>query len=527
MPNLDFAGGLLNSYFDTINQERTRQDQNKLAAANFLLQSGRLKDYNDLLPIIGDLGEPGISVKKGAGGKSKGAISHHDVLGALINPILQGQTGGAAAPTSGVAGAMAPPAATTSGQTNPPGAPMASAVPASPAAAAPASRGPLFTEDEMLARHNAALDRERAANLDVFKQQQQAETQRQVAVEHARYRNIPWAPGNVAGKDIPADTTQDTLGNPIDRASGNYRTRVLPNGDREYMPVTAAPKVATPPTVGSFGDYVLSKQKESGTKLDSKGVLAALTEYQRAKGVMTPGERQAMAKDLATFRAGLGTPEAEDIPVLAQTATIGTKVTPYFDISTAKDKPLAQKRAIQQGIIPVDKAQAAQLGAASAASANLHGFLDQIKSKLPADAQSRPLASLENVYLGQLFQSDTDLASAVAWDTTVVPLLRGLSDTGRLSNVHMQMALAARPKITDTVGAATKKVDILDSVLANAANQVLTRGVHNATGGPGAAGGPAAALRVRARQFLLSQHKQADDATITTFLKNNPQFGKQ
>lgn len=523
MPSIDFASGLLGSYFDTVNAERNRQDKNKLDAADFLLRSGRLKDYNDLLPIIGDLGEPGISVKGGKGGKAKGAMSHHDLLGSLINPILQAtqQQNGGAAGTAGVA-----PAPATSGA-----APGTGGAPATNGAGAAGSvpvaggrtSGPMFTEDEMVARGEAAKARDRAAALADFQSREAAQTQRQVTVERAKYRNIPFAPGNIAGKDVDQATTQDALGNPIDRVNGNYRTRVI-NGDREYMPVSAAPKIATPAQQGSFADFIKTREQEAGgKKLTSKEVLSALTEYQRAKGTMTPGEKLAMAKQLADYRAQIGTPEAEDIANLAQTVTIGARSTHYFDVSTSKDKAKAQRDAIRQGIIPVNSKQADQLASASGASQNLHGFLDQIKSKLPAEAKDRPIQGIENVVLGQLYQGDPELASATAWDTTVVPLLRGLSDTGRLSNVHMQMAFAARPKITDTVGTAAKKVDILDTVLANAASQILTRGVGGATGGDKTAGADTA-RRVAARKFLLANHKQTDDATITTFLKNNPTF---
>lgn len=509
MPSIDFASGLLGSYFDTVAQERDRKDRNALAAADFLLKSGRLKDYNDLLPIIGELGEPGISVKGKGGGKGSssgkgGAISHHDVLGALINPILQAQqqsSGAATAQGSGGGDANAGPwplAGTPGAAPQPTGATSPATAGQPAPASAQASRGPLFTEDEMVARGNTARDRERAANfttfqqqqtsnLDTYKQQQIAETQRQIAVEKAKYRNVSWAPGVVAGKDVGAEADADTLGNPIDRTGGSYRTRVLPNGDREYLPVSAAPKSATPAQAGSFADFIKRRQDESGTKLDSKGVLSALTEYQRANLKMTPGERQAMAKDLATFRAGIGTPEAEDISALAQTAKIGDKSTPYFDISTSKDKAKASRDAIRQGIIPVTTKQADQLADATSASQNLTGFLDQIKSKLPKDAQDRPLTGLTNVYLGQLFQTDADLASAAAWDVTVVPLLRGLRDSGRLTNVHMKMAFAARPQITDDVATAVKKVAILNTVLTNSANAILTRGVNQGAGASPAA----------------------------------------
>jgi len=112
MGSLDFASGIIGGYFDQVAQERARKEQNSLQAAQFLLQTGRVRDFNDLLPFLGPLMEKspfGSVLKKGGqgkgGGKGKaGGGDPSSILSAFINPMIgqgQGQRGQPGPPGSG------------------------------------------------------------------------------------------------------------------------------------------------------------------------------------------------------------------------------------------------------------------------------------------------------------------------------------------------------------------------------------------------------------------------------------------
>ncbi|MEY2873111.1 MAG: hypothetical protein RLZZ373_482, partial [Pseudomonadota bacterium] len=265
----------------------------------------------------------------------------------------------------------------------------------------------------------------------------------------------------------------------------------------------------------------LSPQQEKVERLKARRAwrLASMQE--------TPDQKLSRAKALADYREHLTAFTPEDLQSLAQTADIGGKQTSYIDMSgfTGKEGVNARVAAIKHGLIPVTGKQTEQLESASAASANARQFLDQIKAKLPKDAAGRTLGGPANK-LSQFFQTDEDLASASGWDTAIFPTLRALNVSGRISNQEIDLAKAARPKITDTVGVAERFVQILDQQLSNAANRVLERGVRPAAqaGGGAAAGASGDPRRTKARQALVGAGKQADDATIDTFLKNNPNF---
>lgn len=258
-----------------------------------------------------------------------------------------------------------------------------------------------------------------------------------------------------------------------------------------------------------------SQQKAEMLKAKKAWALAGQSE--------TPGQKLSRAEALEKFKSELSAVSPQDVKDLSQTITLGDRSTTYFDlgsVSGAKEKNAAAKAAIANGIVPVSPKQAEQLEAAGAASTNLSGFLDQVKSRLPKDAASRPLTSVENS-MSQFFQTDDDLAASMAWDTSVLPMLRAMQVSGRITNLEFQTALNARPKITDTVSVAAKKVETINKMFTNATGQILNRG-GGKTGG--AATPPAGDRRTRAKDALASAGKQSDAATIDLFLKNNPNF---
>lgn len=196
------------------------------------------------------------------------------------------------------------------------------------------------------------------------------------------------------------------------------------------------------------------------------------------------------AKALEKYKSELSGVSSSDVKDLSQTITIGDASTGYLDLSAiagVKEKNAASKAAIAQGIIPVTGKQAEQLEAAGAASGNLKDFMAAVQARLPKDASGRPIAALENK-LSQFFQTDEELSASMAWDTSVLPMLRAMQVSGRITNLEFQTALNARPKITDTLGTAQKKVGDINKMFTRATGQILTRG----QGGSGAPKTPAA-----------------------------------
>lgn len=162
MGNLAFATGLMDGYFGHQNAERDRKEKNAQAAVNFLISSGRVRDYNDILPLIdqatggaGGTGKPqGFKGGLTAGSKGKGGQDPHSILSQIMNPILlasRGTTG-----TDGSGGPSGSTGSTVPGQDQP--APAQPATPSAPAATPPqAGPGPLMSDAE-LAQRKTGID---------------------------------------------------------------------------------------------------------------------------------------------------------------------------------------------------------------------------------------------------------------------------------------------------------------------------------------------------------------------------------
>lgn len=584
MPSMAAATGLLGGYFGRLKEDRDHKEKLAMDAANFLLNTGAVKDYNDLLPFIGELGGPVLgksgSKATGKGGKG-GGMDPHTLIGSLLNPIIKkhraeldaSQSGSATAgsATPGTEESSAPSAPTPgqppyasnapNGWTQPPSSPVARAFPASPSSlqisraigTAPATppqgevipqippaypatapggspdliptpqsprsslfsgsggtrerqgtqggrpaqaqsqaqsqaptSGPglLYTADELEARKEAAAQRAREAGFDVFQREEAIRQKGRVEIEEKKYHNIPWAPGQVAGSDIPKDTL-DTFGNPID-PSKPYKYRVLPDGTREYSPQTAAARNVSE---GSFDDVIKRIQTERGRKLTSTEVETELTKYRRANMSMTPAERVELARSVAQIRSDINALSPEDVPYLSHYVAVG-KDAPrsYFVAANAKDN----KAGIAAGITPVTKPEGQQLEGINTASANLEAYTDQILSKLPKEYADRPRAMI-TVPLKQFLQTDEILAAAQSWDVTVLPMIKALNVSQRITNTEFITAMRSRPAPTDTVAVAEQKRQNLETALRNGANSILNR-VRPVSGGrAGVAGGGAGA----------------------------------
>lgn len=562
MPDMDFASGLIGNFFKTAIDERHRRDTNNLDAANYLLQSGRIRDVNELLPLFGDAGKT-LQKQQGKAG-SPGAM-----LSMLANPILkaQGQGGGGATGNVLNAGGGSPQAAPPGAEGAPP--PAAAPMPAQGAAAGgaqgqPAPRpGVLKTDAEMRAEANAQADLASQRKIN----EGRAIFEPKAAATAANTQ------ANIGGRVEVAKINAGTRGTDLHKAyNANIAAFTEKNGappsDEEAADImmktradwqAAGRKVTDSEAITK--DWLAAARHDNGdqdlTPQQSKVErLKAMKAIALSKQSESPDQKLSRAEALAKFKEGLTAFTPDDLRSLSQTATIGDTQTPYLDTSgfTGKEKAKAMTTAMAAGIVPVTAKQAEQLEAASAAAANLKGFADQIRSKLPKDASGRPIASLENK-LSQYFQTDEDLASAVSWDTSVLPLLRAMQVGGRITNLEFQTALNARPKISDTLGTVDKKLAIVNAQLKNGTAPILERGAKAAAGGGGGAGGgttptpspaagggpakPAATSpaeqaklsapervkdptrRSKARQILLANGKVANDQSIDQLLQKN------
>jgi hypothetical protein len=530
VPNAAFASGLLNGYFDTVTQERKRRDDNNLAAAQFLMQTGRVKDFNEILPLIGDMLTPmGASSTTGKKRGGKDQMQPQDLLAKFINPALAGQSGPGSQGTPG-----GPEATTVEGQAKP-SFPAVGGAPGATGYSDPGAGRLLYTEDEAQQRTEAAQGRQQTRAVNVYEQQQDAQTRRQIAVEQAKiHRGV-----------VDKQQSQNPDGTWV------FKIRNPANPNEVWGEQPAQPPTAMQTRQGTFGDFLKKKEAEVGHPLTSADMTKARNDWAKAGATMTPGDRMAMAKAMANYRFDLGQIEPEDVASLAQSVTIGDDTARYFDVSQisgAKEKNTAMTAARRAGIIPVTGKQAEQLEAAGAANANLTEFMGQIEDKLPKDATGRPLGALTNK-LSQFFQTDEELAGAVGWNVSVLPLLQAFRVSGRVPVFEYQQAVQSRPQLGDTVGTAQQKVRNLQAMLRNAALQHLNKGQQGtsglggsggttppttapatapgaAPGTPGASANPApysTALRTKARQALVKAGRKADPATIDLFLQKNPE----
>lgn len=501
MPNAAFASGFLGSVFDTMQAERARRDQNAMFAAQYLLSTGRVKNYNDLTPLIGDLFESPLSMKgKGGKGGGKGG-GIHDILAKFINPALQGQGGAAGAQGAKTLGGQAQPSFPSTGGNVEGG--------------GQASGAGLFTEDEFQKRGEAADQRQLDRNFTDFERRERATTKGRIEVEQAKPHRTQQKWVTVNGKTVSANydpvdhTYYDNDGNPIQGA------------------------VERPsPTTGALAERTRQVQAQfPGVSPErAQAVAAKQLQDERVEKVRMQREGLSIRQTQAKL-AAMDVPTAQSVSSLVRGATIGDQATPYLDLGLVqgtKEKNAAIQIARGNGIAVVTPKEADALSSASAASNNLQGFLDQIKEALPADAAGRPLASIQNP-LSAYFQTDEALASADAWDTTVIPMLRAISTSGlgRITNLEIGIAERARPKITDTVAVAAQKVAIVERILKNGMAPVLNQGLGKVARGTGdgsaATGGKGNTVRFTSNGKTYNIPKDKVDA----FKKDHPQAVQQ
>lgn len=249
MPNAEFAANLIGGFYDTTLKERDRKDRNAIEAAKFLMSTGRVKDMNELMPLLSTLGDPTQGKFKGG----KKAQDPQQILQAFVNPSLK-------------MGAQ-----TAGGQQQP-----------SFQQPAGGSGAKLFTEDEAQQRKMAELEQTGKIETATGSAQQKAKYEEQIRqAKDLRDKNpgltmresldavglkIPagtmkWTPGTVSGSTLPSGT-KDIYDQPITPGK-TYRQGTDQEGRPIFAPTdtpsSQQPKML-PGAAGQAVDEVLMRQ---------------------------------------------------------------------------------------------------------------------------------------------------------------------------------------------------------------------------------------------------------------------------
>lgn len=161
------------------------------------------------------------------------------------------------------------------------------------------------------------------------------------------------------------------------------------------------------------------------------------------------------------------------IPLLDTNTKTTSNGIPYIDGTnlTGKQASAAQLQAASLNIPYMGKTQAAALAKLDDARSNLQAVNTSLNGLLPKDAEGRVTAGPGNK-LSQYFQSNDSLAAFNTWRTAAIGALQALaggSGSGlRINQSEIAMSLANDiPQITDTVGVAQKKFDIMNTMFDN------------------------------------------------------------
>lgn len=589
MPNANFAADVISGYHEATDAERQRRDKNNLAAADFLLRTGRVRDFNELLPLIGETLEPTGGM--GRGRKGKGGAT--DILAQLLNPaIAAGPAAPAAAPSTGAPGASAQPGM---------------GEPSTP------QGGLLLTDSELAQRQTeqeiAAQRRKFAEQLDQAKQlgsvfPDMTLQQRLEAVGFKMPSSVAkWQPGTTAGSALPGNAT-DIYGEPIDPKKF-YKTG-LQFGQQIFAPTTSPAAQTDKDLEARVRDYV-----SQGLSEDQAHELASqdrIKERQlkvtRAVGLIkstdltTEEKRRVLAgeltfKDAITLaqRMAANNPDIspEDMGVFAREiyqkfgpaggsrsgagAAVSSTAVPTTAAPAAgggASTPAGSEGGATPGAgvnADVEKARAAQtlstlwnrpfkpakLSSTEAQMVNTGETAMDLSEQLmtvlekanltkdlgvPASAEQR----FKSFQYGQgitkdLFDAQMRQLAGAVRTYALSGVLRG---AGGRPNVQLQNIILSHipnPDV-DAPGLMYEKTQTLMGIIRDAIENTLV----NASMTPdqvaaqlikkyGPAGTPVtrtdtgnAALRTKARQALVKAGYKADDATIDTFLKNNPGF---
>ena len=294
---------------------------------------------------------------------------------------------------------------------------------------------------------------------------------------------------SMSGEDVlKADPNAKGLsGEPLNVPAGTFLQRVdVPTDEGSeirYVPA-AKPRESANQAPGTFADTLKRRESEVGHPLSSKELLDLNSEWSKSHQAETPEQKQARARQMVDYRAKVAGAEAAKntgrVSDNAQKVSMGGKDYKYLNLGSykgAKDTASARNEALSNGITPLLPAQAEKVESAANSMDDAKLMLNQIRSSLPKDYKDRPWQALRNTTFKSI-QADDALASYKAWGVAAMPIVRSLGAMGRITNVELQQAKDALPLITDTVGVAGEKVEILTGMMERGMRRVLDRGVN-------------------------------------------------
>jgi hypothetical protein len=181
---------------------------------------------------------------------------------------------------------------------------------------------------------------------------------------------------------------------------------------------------------------------------------------------------------------------AASVPGQMRTTLSGKRYIDLGDFGTPKEQAAARAAAEKAGIMAVDKQTGASLKALDTAKQNAMSIWNDIKAKLPKDAQGRITAAAGN-RLSAYFQTDADLAAFGSWRTAAIQQVQALAEPGmglRINQAEIKQAMENDiPQITDTVATAAQRIKNLMTMLNHKENDALTRNRSSLVKGPSTA----------------------------------------
>lgn len=440
MPSASFATGFLNSVFDARAEATARRDTNTRDVVNFLVSSGRVKDYNDLLPFMDTLFNQGGGGRGGKGGRGKpggggkGGQDPHAILAQFLNPAfkMEQEKGQAGAPGAGT---------TLGGQQR-------------PRFPSPGERtgAPLFTEQEMQQRDEQEYQRKKEIDFNFWKKEEAQKTIDAIEKEKAKPSRLQQKFVRYQGKDISAS---------FDPATGKYL-------DASGVELVGAVEKPAGAQTGALAERV--KELRAQGISEERAPLVASMQLEKERGTKQQQATQrlntymSMSKQVLLTNTERYNEMKQLWPHLLATKIAGEEV--------AKLRPDAVRMTLKRGQAALDKPTA-------------------------ADRDGQKEAS-------KIVEQATKLATTMAGKQSSILTALGIDD---------DKATIRRGLIQELSGGADP--DAVEE-LAN------TRLVAPTPAGGARVGD--AATRTKARQRLLSEGYEATDATIDTFLKNNPTF---
>jgi hypothetical protein len=188
--------------------------------------------------------------------------------------------------------------------------------------------------------------------------------------------------------------------------------------------------------------------------------------------VPPPVIRQLQHEEAEAKKIVISTPGAtpEDIKSDIQKTVSGKSYIDLGDYETPKARQEARAAAKDAGVPIVAKDVGQSLKAADTARLNINSMWNQIKGKLPKDAQGRILGGPGNK-LSAYFQTDADLAAFNSWRAAAIQATQALVEKGmgfRLNKSEIDMIMNNdMPQITDDIPTAYRRVKNVIQLLNN------------------------------------------------------------